>query len=102
MNTTENLNSTEITSIPAQPKVPTLIANNVNKPIKFSSQPHEYKVISLRECPTPENMQQCETPEQAAAYWKSHIVSHPYFNPECECFAALILNTRRRIKGHYL
>jgi DNA repair protein RadC len=42
------------------------------------------------------------TPDQAAAYWKSHIPSHPYFNPECECLVVFILNTRRRIKGHYL
>jgi hypothetical protein len=27
---------------------------------------------------------------------------HPYFNPECECFVVLMLNTRRRVKGHYL
>jgi len=102
MNTTENLYSTEITSIPEQPKAATLIRNHIIKPIKFSSQPHEYKVISLRECPTPENMQQCETPDAAVAYWRTHVQSHPYFNPECECCAALILNTRRRIKGHYL
>src|SRR5256885_15739776 len=47
-------------------------------------------------------MQQCETPDAAVAYWRTHVQSHPYFNPECESFAALILNTRRRIKGHYL
>ena len=29
-----------------------------------------------------------------------HIATHPYFNPDCECLAVLILNTRRRIKGH--
>ncbi|MGO8696997.1 MAG: JAB domain-containing protein [Limisphaerales bacterium] len=23
-------------------------------------------------------------------------------NPECECFVVLILNTRRKVKGHYL
>ena len=102
MNTTENLSSTAITSTPAQPTVTTFIPNTIVKPIKFSSQPHEYKVISLRECPTPENMQQCDTPEAAAAYWRTHVQSHPYFNPECECLAALMLNTRRRIKGHYL
>ena len=28
--------------------------------------------------------------------------THPHFNPECECLAVLILNTRRRIKGHQL
>src|SRR5688572_13586662 len=32
------------------------------KPIKFPAQPQEWKIVSLRECPTPENMQQCETP----------------------------------------
>jgi DNA repair protein RadC len=47
-------------------------------------------------------MQQCETPDQAAAYWKAHIATHPYFNAECECLVVFILNTRRRIKGHYL
>jgi DNA repair protein RadC len=47
-------------------------------------------------------MQHCETPEQAAAYWKTHIATHPYFNSECECLVVFILNTRRRIKGHYL
>ena len=47
-------------------------------------------------------MQQCETPDQAAAYWKAHIPSHPYFDCERECLVVFILNTRRRIKGHYL
>jgi DNA repair protein RadC len=28
--------------------------------------------------------------------------THPHFNPECECLAVLILNARRRIKGHQL
>jgi hypothetical protein len=76
--------------------------NQVIKPVKFPAQPQEWKIISLRECPTPEAMQHCETPDQAAAYWKTHIASHPYFNSECECLVVFILNTRRRIKGHYL
>ena len=46
-------------------------------------------------------MQLCETPSEAAAYWRTHITQHPYFNPECECLVVLILNTRRKIKGHY-
>ena len=33
----------------------------------------------------PENMEQCKTPDEAAAYWRAHIHDHPYFNPECEC-----------------
>jgi DNA repair protein RadC len=64
--------------------------------------PQEYRVISLRECPTPESLQICETPEHAAEYWQLHIAKHPYLNPECECLVVLLLNTRRRVKGHQL
>ena len=96
MNTTENLISTGCPATAPQP------INQVIKPVKFPAQPQEWKIISLRECPTPENMQHCETPDQAAAYWKTHIASHLYFNSECECLVVFILNTRRRVKGHYL
>jgi len=65
-------------------------------------QPQEYKVVSLRECPTPESLLVCETPEQVADYWRLNIASHPYYNSECECLAVLMLNTRRRVKGHQL
>jgi DNA repair protein RadC len=65
-------------------------------------QPQEFKVMSLRDCPVPDSLLVCETPEQAAAYWHLHIETHPYFNPECECFIVLILNTRKRVKGHQL
>ena len=64
--------------------------------------PQEYKVVSLRECPTPESLLICETPEQVAEYWKLHIATNPYYNRECECLAVLLLNTRRRVKGHQL
>jgi DNA repair protein RadC len=96
MNTTESIIESPAVITTSQP------VNAVVKPVKFSNQPQEWKIISLRECPTPEDMQLCTGPEQASAYWKAHIPQHPYFNPECECFVVLILNTRRRIKGHYL
>jgi DNA repair protein RadC len=73
------------------------------KPFKFPTSPYEYKVTALRECPTPDALQLCDTPDKAAEYWKRHIAEgNPYFNPECECLAVLLLNTRRRVKGHYL
>ena len=78
------------------------VENNIVQPIKFPPQPQEWKIISLRECPTPSEIQICEQPEQAAAYWKLHIPTHPYFNPECECLVVLILNARHKVKGHYL
>lgn len=72
------------------------------QPFKFPASPHEFKVMALRECPTPDALQQCDTPDKAADYWRMHITANPYFNPECECFAVLLLNTRRRIKGHQI
>ena len=65
-------------------------------------EPQEYKVIALRECPVPEKMALCDTPDRAADYWRLHVQTCPYFNPECECFVILMLNTRRRVKGHQL
>ncbi len=66
------------------------------------SQPQEWKLVSLRECPTPEEMQMCDTPQRAADYWRAHITTHPHYNPEVECLVVLHLNTRRRIRGHHL
>ena len=76
--------------------------NQIVKPFKFEPTPHEYKVTALRECPTPDALQQCDTPDKAADYWRMHVASHPYFNPECECLAVLILNVRKKVKGHHI
>jgi len=72
------------------------------KPFRFPATPHEYKITALRECPTPERLVLCETPDKAADYWRMHIATGAYYNPECECLAVLIVNTRRRVKGHHL
>ena len=62
--------------------------------------PKEFKLLALRECPTPAEMQLCDTPDKAAAYWREHVPSHPYFNRDVECFVVLLLNTRRKVQGH--
>ena len=72
------------------------------RPFKFPSQPYEYAVKALRECPLPDAMQICDTPQRAADYWRLHVEDSPYFDPERECFVVLFLNTRRRVKGHQL
>jgi DNA repair protein RadC len=61
----------------------------------------EWKIVSLRET-SPDEMPTCETPEHAVRYWREHITSGPLFNAEVECFAALLLNTRKRIRGHHI
>ena len=81
---------------------PSLPGFDIVKPFRFPSQPYEYKVTALRECPTPAEMQECDTPDKIADYWRRHVTTHPYFNPDCECFVVLMLNTRRRVKGHYM
>jgi DNA repair protein RadC len=64
--------------------------------------PAEWRVVALRECPLPDAMQLCDTPQAAADYWRVHVEKAPYFNPEVECFVVLHLNTRRRVRGHHL
>ena len=64
--------------------------------------PKEFRVVALRDCPTPEALQLCDTPEKAAEYWQAHMTNHPYVSHDNECLVVLILNTRRRVKGHHL
>src|SRR6185503_13642370 len=64
--------------------------------------PKEFKILSMRECPVPGEMQLCDTADKAAAYFRTHVVGHPYFNADVETLVALLLNTRRRIQGHHL
>jgi DNA repair protein RadC len=62
--------------------------------------PHEFKVMRVRECqPMTETV---DTPERAAAYWRSNIPQAPWFDPAKEAVVVLVLNTRRRILGHNL
>ena len=98
----ESKSGTQTGTMVLRENAPVLPGLEVTKPFRFSSQPHEYKVTALRECPTPDQIQLCETPQQAADYWRLHVPTHPYFTPDCECFVVLVLNTRKRIKGHYL
>ena len=64
--------------------------------------PKEFKIMALRDCPVPSEMMICDSPEKVASYWRLHIATTPQFNPECECMAVLMLNTRCRVKGHQL
>ncbi len=72
------------------------------KKSKRSHGPKEWKLISLRECPSPEAMLCISQPSDAAKYWQHHIAGSPQFNPDCECVAVLLLNTRLRVKGHHI
>jgi len=86
---------------PGKPKMKTPLLIDV-KPSYSPMTAKEYKVVALRDCPTPEELMVCDTPAKAAEYWHLHVVDNPYFDPERECFVVLFLNTRRRVKGHQL
>ena len=62
--------------------------------------PQEWKLVSLRECPSPKSMTKMENPQDAVDYWNAHVIRAAHFNRDCECIAVLILNTRKRIRGH--
>ncbi|HEV7924437.1 MAG TPA: JAB domain-containing protein [Verrucomicrobiae bacterium] len=72
------------------------------KPFRFPTSAYEYKLVTLRECPPTEDQFLCDTPQRAADYWRHHLPTDPRFNSEVECLVALMVNTRRRVKGHYL
>lgn len=62
----------------------------------------EFKVVALRDCPLPEHLVACDTPDKAADYWRLHVATQPQFNPDVETCVVLHLNTRRRVRGHHL
>lgn len=70
------------------------------KPVRVYN-PKEFKLVALRECAERDNFL-ADTPESAAEYWRRHIATSPQISPETEQFWCLLLNTRRRVKGHVL
>lgn len=79
---------------------PKLLKSENPKSLKPNN-PKEWKLVALRDCPLPEHMHLCDTPDRAADYWRMHITTTPHYDPERECFIVLFLNTRRRIRGHH-
>jgi hypothetical protein len=58
--------------------------------------------FALRDCPLPEHLLQCDTPQHAADYWRQCIVPTPHYDADKECFVVLLLTARRRVKGHHV
>lgn len=62
----------------------------------------EYRVISLRHFFLEDVSAEFKRPENAVAYWNRHIAQQKYFNAEIENFYVLLVNVRRKPKGHHL
>src|SRR5258706_6887799 len=71
-------------------------------PVRKRRVPCEWRIVSVREVLTPESMLHCETPEAAVRYWQANVATAQHFNADCECFAVLMLNVKRRIRGHHI
>lgn len=63
--------------------------------------PKEWRLVCLRECVERDNPI-ADTPESAATYLRDVITRSPQWQPETESFWVLMVNTRRRIKGHVM
>lgn len=61
----------------------------------------EWKIVAVRES-APDTSLYCVKPEDAVEYWRAHIATAPHFNSEVECFAVILVNIKRRIRGHHL
>jgi DNA repair protein RadC len=62
----------------------------------------EWKVICIRETPCPDELKRADTPDTAVAYWREVIETNPLFNQDVETLIVLLMNTRRKVKGHAL
>jgi len=60
----------------------------------------EYKLVTVRECPAPEQMLEPVEPENIVAYWRTHIVKHPAYNADVENLFVVLVSAGLRIKGH--
>lgn len=60
----------------------------------------ELKVIRLRDTAPAGTI--IDAPDAAARYWREHITKADWYDPDKEMVVALILDTRKQIKGHNL
>lgn len=92
-------------TIPALPKVAENSASELfawRPRQRRAARMYEWKIVAVRECPSPDELTRCDTPAAAVDYWRAHVATAPGFSPECECFATLLLTIRKRIRGHHL
>lgn len=81
---------------------PSELSASQSRRVRKRPLPTEWRIVSVREVLTPEAMHVCETPEAAVSYWRANVATAQHFNPDCECFVVLMLNVRRRIRGHHI
>ncbi len=63
--------------------------------------PPEWRLVALHDGPPYEQQPLCDTPPKVADYWRERIATSPNFSGDVEHAVVLLLNTRRRVKGHF-
>lgn len=86
----------------SQPQNPPAVARRSAPAARRRPFPVQYKVVALRECAPVAVGNLCDSPESCWEYWKKNVATDPSFNPEVETFVAVMLNSRRKAKGHYV
>jgi hypothetical protein len=94
--------SVSIASVPSQDLPGDRLARARAYKRRCVSNPQEYKLVSMRECVAPGGSDLCDNAFAAWKYWMANIPTHPFYNPDCECLVVLLLDVRRRAKGHTL
>lgn len=72
------------------------------RPKRNVSDPKEWRIVSIRECPHPESLVRVSGPELAVEYWNSHVAGSSSFNVDREYAVVLLLNVRMRVRGHHI
>ena len=60
----------------------------------------QFRVLRVGEAPVPPRA--LDSPEAVAAFWREAVAARPWFDPEKEHMAVLVLDTRLRLKGWHL
>ena len=61
-----------------------------------------WRISAVCEDPIDRGLRTVETPDQVLAVWDAHVVRHPAYSPDQECFVVFCLNVRCRLMGWQL
>jgi hypothetical protein len=61
----------------------------------------EFKLVALREIAPPGSRPPGDCPDQIVAYWREFVATGVTFRPEVENLVVILLNTRKKITGHF-
>ena len=61
-----------------------------------------WRISAVCEAPIEPKLREVERQDQVLAVWNEHVVRHPAYSPDQECFVVFCLNRRNRLLGWQL